>query len=392
MRSFVILLTLLLVGYLGYRWFSSTTDEPHDESTVVEMRGSVDPADGTPAPLPAPPPGEEDRLRAQFSDSDGPNADPVRLQLAQLLLMGAGSNPAPEARVQEARSLLRAVYQHGSSLSPQAAALLLRHASAEESEGRVEYARYLVDRGPDAPGYARSCLELGRARRRSPEDSQQVEAWELLSRAYFALDDERWRSEVRPELVELAQTLILSPRVTKACVQYAVQPGDSLARIASKHGTTVEAIRWMNNLQGDVIHPRQTFKILSGTPSVEVDKSEFRLDVRLGDNLLYSTRVGLGQHGRTPLGDFVIDIRQEHPKWYPPGQPEVPYGHPDNPLGDYWLGFKDTELHQGYGIHGTSDNSSIGQESSQGCVRMRNEEVAILFRILPVGTQVRVRE
>ncbi|MGE3165360.1 MAG: L,D-transpeptidase family protein [Planctomycetota bacterium] len=398
MRSFIILLTLALAGYLGYRWLSSPPDpatEPSggelSGSSRVAVLGSVDPpVDSMPvdgAPAPAPTPGEEDRLREQLADTEGAAGDPLRLQLAQLLFREGQPD-----RVAEARGLLRPVYQRGGPLGSQAAALLLRYATAEDGEARLEYARHLIERGPEAPGYARSCLELGRERQRSPEDSAQVEAWELLSKAYFATDDEGWRGQFRAELVALAQNLILSPRATKASVQYAVQPGDSLARIANQHGTTVELIRWLNGLKGDVIHPRQTFKILAGTPSVEVDKSEFRLDIRLGANLLYSTKVGLGQHGRTPLGEFVIEIRQEHPKWYPPGQPEVAYGHPDNPLGDYWLGFKDTELYSGYGIHGTTDNSSIGQESSQGCIRMRNDEVAILFRILPVGTRVTVRE
>ena len=41
-----------------------------------------------------------------------------------------------------------------------------------------------------------------------------------------------------------------------------------------------------------------------------------------------------------------------------------------------------------FGIHGTLDNYSLGWASSHGCIRMKNEEVAELYRIVPIGTKV----
>ena len=91
-------------------------------------------------------------------------------------------------------------------------------------------------------------------------------------------------------------------------------------------------------------------------------------------------------------GEFVIDVRQEQPDWQKPGQPVVPYGDPENPLGDRWLGFRDTPEYQGFGIHGTHDPDSIGKQESQGCIRLRNEDVIFLYRIVPMGTKVYIRE
>jgi lipoprotein-anchoring transpeptidase ErfK/SrfK len=43
------------------------------------------------------------------------------------------------------------------------------------------------------------------------------------------------------------------------------------------------------------------------------------------------------------------------------------------------------------GIHGTNDQSSIGRAVSHGCIRLRNDDISRLVRILPLGTPVSVR-
>lgn len=43
-----------------------------------------------------------------------------------------------------------------------------------------------------------------------------------------------------------------------------------------------------------------------------------------------------------------------------------------------------------FGIHGTTQEGSIGWASSHGCIRMENEEVADLYKILPYGTEVTI--
>ncbi|GAC1690014.1 MAG: hypothetical protein NVS9B3_08620 [Gemmatimonadaceae bacterium] len=45
-------------------------------------------------------------------------------------------------------------------------------------------------------------------------------------------------------------------------------------------------------------------------------------------------------------------------------------------------------LGDGYGLHGTDDPSSIGRSASHGCVRLRNEDIETLYRMVPVGTAV----
>jgi L,D-transpeptidase-like protein len=52
-------------------------------------------------------------------------------------------------------------------------------------------------------------------------------------------------------------------------------------------------------------------------------------------------------------------------------------------LGAYRLNMGD-----GYALHGTNQPASIGRAVSHGCVRLRNEDIARLYGMVPVGTPV----
>ena len=96
----------------------------------------------------------------------------------------------------------------------------------------------------------------------------------------------------------------------------------------------------------------------------------------------------------TPLGETRVVAKQIHPTWYPPDsirreRPDLPAAippGPDDPLGDFILrlGWR------GYGIHGTNKPDSVGRHVSHGCIRLYPEDIATLFPLIPVGTQVRV--
>ncbi|MBV8905523.1 MAG: L,D-transpeptidase [Acidobacteriia bacterium] len=84
----------------------------------------------------------------------------------------------------------------------------------------------------------------------------------------------------------------------------------------------------------------------------------------------------------SPSGSFRIVQRLANPTWYTKGK-IVPPGNA-NPLGTRWLGLSA----KGYGIHGTNSPSSIGNNVSHGCVRMRNHDVEQLFAMVTVGDAV----
>jgi lipoprotein-anchoring transpeptidase ErfK/SrfK len=54
------------------------------------------------------------------------------------------------------------------------------------------------------------------------------------------------------------------------------------------------------------------------------------------------------------------------------------------------LGDVDTMRRMIY-IHGAPDSSEMGRPGSHGCVRMRNQDVAELFELVPPYTPVEIR-
>ncbi|MEM7166854.1 MAG: L,D-transpeptidase family protein [Planctomycetota bacterium] len=391
MRNILIIIVTVAIVYGLYSWFGSNPEpdadgERQQPPLAQQAAGGQTPSDQQVQPVqpevqtpPPPPPGAEEQLRQRAASGDSS----ARIELARLLLRRQGQNP-------EAIALLRDVFRTEERFKPLAASMLLK--TEGTSEGQIEAATYVHGQGDGDAGYARACLVLGRSKLGRTEDSARIEAWTLLSTAYFASGDTDWRAEVRPDLQKVATELLLTPRRTEACDVYRVESGDSLARIARVHGTTVDALQRLNGLSGDLIHAGQSFKILRGKITIEVDKSDFRLDAKIDGRFLFSAPVGLGRHGTTPIADFIVGERIKHPSWFRRGQPEVPYGDPKNPLGDYWLGFRDTPEHDGFGIHGTNDESTIGLEASDGCIRLRNSDVGVLYQLVPVGTTVTIRE
>ncbi len=94
--------------------------------------------------------------------------------------------------------------------------------------------------------------------------------------------------------------------------------------------------------------------------------------------------VAVGKRGTpSPLGKLKIINKVVNPTWYPEGKAPVPPG-PANPLGRRWLGLSIP----GYGIHGNNRPASIGTAVSLGCIRMHNQDVEELFKLVPVGTTV----
>lgn len=71
-----------------------------------------------------------------------------------------------------------------------------------------------------------------------------------------------------------------------------------------------------------------------------------------------------------------------------PGHAPVPYGDPGNPLGTRWIAW---DGRQGFGFHGTWSPETVGTAASDGCIRLRNEDVERLFEILPQGAEIDVR-
>ncbi|NOX41903.1 MAG: L,D-transpeptidase [Alphaproteobacteria bacterium] len=106
---------------------------------------------------------------------------------------------------------------------------------------------------------------------------------------------------------------------------------------------------------------------------------------------LYPTSIPLTEQltkrGRTRIVRKVIGpswrptaaMKRRNPEW-----PDYVGPGPDNPLGTHALYLSWTY----YRIHGTNDTRKIGRRSSNGCIGLYNEQIADLYGLTKIGTQV----
>lgn len=109
--------------------------------------------------------------------------------------------------------------------------------------------------------------------------------------------------------------------------------------------------------------------------------------------------IGIGEAGRETPRNWVtaVERKQEAPTWTPTANTRreyakrgeslpafVPAG-PENPMGLYAI-----YIGRLYAIHGTNANFGIGLRVSQGCIRLRNDDIKYLFDNVPVGTRVQI--
>ncbi|RKY37565.1 MAG: hypothetical protein DRP78_00710 [Candidatus Omnitrophota bacterium] len=194
-------------------------------------------------------------------------------------------------------------------------------------------------------------------------------------------------NRLKPRLWDINIDMLFSNRQTKDSMIYEVLPNDSLYKIAGKYNTTVDLLMKSNNLVNSFIKPGMKLKIVTSIFTVEVSKSKNTLILRDDNGVVKVYSVATGKDNCSPVGTFKIVNRIVNPVWYKTGA-VVFADSPENILGTRWMGLSEP----GYGIHGTTDPQSIGTQCTQGCVRMRNSEVEELFLILPVGTEVVIKD
>ena len=220
---------------------------------------------------------------------------------------------------------------------------------------------------------------------------KRFEARNELSDLYFKETDNEQKKEIKKKLDELNEILVFSRSPSPDAVFYEVKPGDSLVKIAKKFNTSYAFIMRINKKRRTLIKIGERLKILKGELSLLVDKSDYTLTVLLNGYFIKQYPIGIGKSDKTPVGVFVVDNKLINPTWYSP-EGVYKYGHPKNVLGTRWIGFEDKDDLYGYGIHGTTEPDSIGKDMSNGCIRLKNENVEELFDFVKANTRVVMQE
>ena len=124
---------------------------------------------------------------------------------------------------------------------------------------------------------------------------------------------------------------------------------------------------------------------------LQVRLSERKVYLMRGDKKVIEFPVAVGRDGwETPIGEFYIIELTEDPWWEHPFTGEVfSPDNPNNPIQNYWIAFTVID-DLWYGFHGTNDFDSVGQAISHGCLRMYDEDIALLFSKVSNGTRVQI--
>jgi L,D-transpeptidase catalytic domain len=268
----------------------------------------------------------------------------------------------------------------------------------------TEFARY-------AQAYADGDVEqLATVLRPTPEPTPAWMVWtETLAR--FAMDQENDRVG-GPALGNLTQAMLnlgysrdlvlklrpLSESLARRSgdsmdyTVYEVQSGETLYDVRAKQRKLGLMLnyRWIadfNDKSGYGLRIDEELKIPKQELHVEIWRGARVTVVFAGERPIRIYPASVGREGQeTPLGEFTLGICEQKPVYYGV-TPPVPFGNPENPLGERWLGFSEKTS---YGIHGTNSETTIGSRESEGCVRMHNQDVVDLFDLVPTGTRVKI--
>ncbi len=212
---------------------------------------------------------------------------------------------------------------------------------------------------------------------------QVVEAHKALSKLFWQQPE--LRSSVQERIGLTAKAIYFSPQ-PHIQEPYVVQSGDQLRKIATKHHVPWQYLSRLNRIDPKRLREGQKLKVIDGPFGAVVTLSDFELTLHHGGQYVRSYPCCIGKNNATPTGKFKVLNKVTSPQYTDPDGKVFASGDPKNPLGSHWL-----DLGESYGIHGTIEPDSIGKAESRGCIRLLNADVAEVYDLLDLGTEVIIR-
>ncbi len=263
--------------------------------------------------------------------------------------------------------------------------------------------------GPSAPPARPAVSELQKAylgALQLRDQNKLIEARDAISAVLFAGGlDRHSETEALRVATELAGDTILSGIAYAGdpyCDYYLVKFGDRLGGVVEQLKLRVpyQMIMAINGItDARTLQAGKRIKVIRGPFHAIITKHTFTLDLYLHRQGLPKTfisrlYVGLGKDDLTPEGMWRVASGEKliRPVWYPSpnnrNKGPIPYGDPNYAFGakGLWIGLagadENTRLLSDYGIHSTNDPGSIGQCRSDGCIRLADADIELVFSAL----------
>jgi lipoprotein-anchoring transpeptidase ErfK/SrfK len=214
------------------------------------------------------------------------------------------------------------------------------------------------------------------------ENGEDIEAHRLMSEWYWK--EPASRPAFMAQLEQSAKRIYLQPQ-PHYMDPHVVQPGQMLSSVAKEYNVPWQYLAKLNRTDAKRIKPGQKLKVIKGPFSAVVDLSDFELTIHAHGYFVKRYQVGIGRDNSSPYGNFKVQDKLTDPTYYGPTK-IIEHDDPENPLGEYWISIGDS-----FGIHGTIDPNSIGKAESEGCIRLRNEDIEEVYDFLSIGSDVTIR-
>ena len=232
-------------------------------------------------------------------------------------------------------------------------------------------------------------------------DGDLVGGRSVLSRLLFATDQQlsdRDANVIRNRLNDVNQQLFWTNRIIPDDPITGPYEVDTLlGPIGVKHRVPYPLLELINNVQARNLQLGKTIKVVKGPIHARVVKHLYVMDTYALDPqgqpvYICSFPVGLGKN--TPNGNWevIAGSKVTNPSWKDELNGDYfASDDPNNPIGEFWIaieGLDQANRHaQGFGIHGTNEPDSIGKSESRGCIRLRDDDIALVFKMLTDHSQ-----
>jgi len=254
-----------------------------------------------------------------------------------------------------------------------------------------------------APQVDAAVTEAVNQLRSQPGDIIQVR--DKLNKLLRSQTSPEQKQTIKDEMAKLSKDWLFGPAAFPGdmlCDTYTVKSGDVLDIIGRRLKVPHEILMQVNGIQrARGLQAGHPIKVIHGPFHAKISRSTFTLDLYLQDMYVRSFRVGLGAPSmETPTGLWRVKEggKLVQPPWYDKRTNRTYKAtDPDYPLGTRWIALDgldgNAKGRTGFAIHGTKDPDQIGTAASQGCIRMQNNEVELMYSLLiPLYSQVEISD